>query len=926
MPVPNTDRNLLLGVLALQLDFLDRDALISAMHAWVLAKEKPLGEILLEQGKLTPARLRLLNGLVGEHLHAHGDDAHQSLAALPAAGAVREDLGGIADQDLQASLGPPPSTDPDSTVDREPSSGAGPQDGPRYRVLRPHAQGGLGEVFVALDRELNREVALKQIRPEHADDEPSRARFLLEAELTGALEHPGVVPVYGLGQYQDGRPFYAMRFIRGESLKDAIRRFHETDVPGREIGERSLALRGLLARFVAVCNAVAYAHSRGVLHRDLKPANVMLGRYGETLVVDWGLGKVVGRADPTQENSEVTVRPSAGTDVLATQLGAAVGTPAYMSPEQAQGRLDELGPASDIYSLGATLYYLLTGKAPFEGPDKGEVLRRVARGRFRAPMRVKSGVPPALDAVCRKAMALKPTDRYPSALELAAEVEHWLGDEPVGAWLEPVRVRIGRWARRHRAWVASAAALLVASLVGLGLGLWAVRVEQLRTAQERDVAEANLLMTKIAGDQYCNLATKEPLLRQENLREVRQLLLERALKFYEPVRRQLQDRPAPQAQLGRIREGDVADGLASVYTELGRLHVDSGRRDEAVMAYERARDFWEELVREYPRAVTYRMGLGGACTSLGELYRQSGHLEEAVKAWERTRDFWEGLVRARPGEVTYRDALGGAYASLGELYRESGRSKEAVKTWERALGFWEELVRVYPREATYREGLSRAYANLGDLHGQSGRPEEALKAYERARDVCNELVEGGSVFAVSLKSRARVYSSLCELYRQSGQPGEALKTYERAGDFWKELVWLSPQEVAYRDELARLARALARLGELHRQFGRPKEALMAWARAALVVNALAQSEGVSGSNLYDSTCILSLRSAAAKEDAKLSNQYAARAMELLREAVKKGYKDIAHIKQDKDLDPLRSRDDFKKLLAQLEAGDDKKGQ
>src|SRR5262249_8616532 len=159
----------------------------------------------------------------------------------------------------------------------------------------PHASGGLGQVSVALDRELNREVALKAIRPEHADDPESRARFLLEAEVTGRLEHPGIVPVYGLGCDAVGRPFYAMRFVRGQSLKEAIEQFHEKEGGlERDRKQGSLRLRALLNRFVAVCNVVAYAQSRGVVHRDLKPSNILLGAYGETLVVDWGLAKVVG--------------------------------------------------------------------------------------------------------------------------------------------------------------------------------------------------------------------------------------------------------------------------------------------------------------------------------------------------------------------------------------------------------------------------------------------------------------------------------------------------------------------------------------------------------------------------------------------------------------------------------------------------------
>jgi serine/threonine protein kinase len=176
-------------------------------------------------------------------------------------------------------------------------------------------------------------------------------------------------------------------------------------------------MRGLLGRFVAVCNAVAYAHSRGVLHRDLKPGNVMLGPYGETLVVDWGLAKVVGRPAGGDGASEGTLRPPSAEGSAPTQVGAAVGTPAYMSPEQAAGKVEELGPASDIYSLGATLYCLLTGKAPVEGQDAGEILRRVQRGDFAPPRAVKPGVPRALEAVCIKAMP-------PEALACEGEGEH----------------------------------------------------------------------------------------------------------------------------------------------------------------------------------------------------------------------------------------------------------------------------------------------------------------------------------------------------------------------------------------------------------------------------------------------------------------------------------------------------------------------
>ena len=277
--------------------------------------------------------------------------------------------------------------------------------------MRPHARGGLGEVYVARDEELRREVALKQIQDRYARDPNSRARFLAEAEITGKLEHPGVVPVYGLGQDPDGRPFYAMRFVRGETLKEAITRFHEADVPGRDPGERALALRQLLGRFLDACNTIAFAHSRGILHRDLKPDNILLGPYGETLVVDWGLAKRAGApggADAMEDEAIGPELPQAG-DV--TLPGSPIGTPAYMSPEQASGRLDLIGPASDVYGLGATLYCLLAGRAPFEGRSFASVVQQARRGEFPPPRQAKREVPPALEAVCLKAMATDPAGR-----------------------------------------------------------------------------------------------------------------------------------------------------------------------------------------------------------------------------------------------------------------------------------------------------------------------------------------------------------------------------------------------------------------------------------------------------------------------------------------------------------------------------------
>ncbi|AGA27415.1 serine/threonine-protein kinase [Singulisphaera acidiphila] len=368
----------------------------------------------------------------------------------------------------------------------------------RYVPIRAHAKGGLGEVFVARDEELGREVALKAIQERLADDPTNRARFIREAEITGNLEHPGIVPIYGLGQSADGRPYYAMRFIEGETLAAAIDRFHSSVEPIHAPGKRSVALLGLLRRFNDVCNAIDYAHSRGILHRDLKPSNIMLGLHGETLVVDWGLAKFMGQDTAEPSNTADTAALITGSSSDQTLPGSTVGTPAFMSPEQAAGRIEDLGPSSDIYNLGATLYYLLTGQAPFDHAPAGILLTKVQRGDFRTPSAAALGpIPSALEAICLKAMALLPKDRYPSTRAIAEDIERWIADEPVSAQPESRLARLARWSRRHRAWVRAASAVLVGLVIVMSLATGVVhrawqREQTVRIASEDLAASLDL--------------------------------------------------------------------------------------------------------------------------------------------------------------------------------------------------------------------------------------------------------------------------------------------------------------------------------------------------------------------------------------------------------------------------------------------------
>src|SRR5262245_45118994 len=355
-----------------------------------------------------------------------------------------------------------------------------------YTDLTPHARGGLGEVLKATDADLHRTVAVKRLLDAHADHPASQRRFLLEAEVTARLEHPGVVPVYALLRDDRCRPCYAMRLIHGQTLADAIADYHSADDAG---SADPVSFRRLLQAFLQVCQTVAYAHSRGIIHRDLKPANVMLGKFGETLVLDWGLAKAVGRPDDVRATSPETTLQLGDTAVCEeTAFGSAVGTPAFMSPEQAAGRWDVVGAASDIYSLGAVLFTVLAGRPPLIKGSWPELLQQIQRGDFPRPRQVKAGVPAALEAVCRRAMALEPHNRYASAQDLAADVERWLADETVTAWREPLRVRGWRWVRRHKPLVSAAGALLATVLVAAATGLVLLDRKNREVAAERNAA------------------------------------------------------------------------------------------------------------------------------------------------------------------------------------------------------------------------------------------------------------------------------------------------------------------------------------------------------------------------------------------------------------------------------------------------------
>ena len=414
----NTDRNLLFGVLALQADVIDADQFIKACTLWTTRKQIPLADLLIELGWVTPSDKADVERLVERKLRRHGGDPRAGLAAV--ADHVKRSLAALQDDDIQRSLCDLPGPDAATTmvtVDDVPK----PQE--RYALTRLHASGGIGRVWLARDTAFGRNVALKELRPERAALATHRTRFLQEARITGQLEHPGIVPVYELAlRPHDQQPFYTMRFVRGRTLAEAARGYHHTLVRTQA---GMLDLVPLLNAFVTVCNTVAYAHSRGVIHRDLKGENVMLGDFGEVVVLDWGLAKLVDQVQAEPDDPSVVIDQAGSTELGLTVQGQTMGTPAYMAPEQAAGRLDLIDRHTDIYGLGAILYEVLTGRPPFLGSDTHEILRKVREEQPLLPRELWAEVPPALEGICMRALAKSPTDRFASASELATAVQSW---------------------------------------------------------------------------------------------------------------------------------------------------------------------------------------------------------------------------------------------------------------------------------------------------------------------------------------------------------------------------------------------------------------------------------------------------------------------------------------------------------------------
>ncbi len=548
------DRNLLFAVLALQDDILSRDAFVKVCTLWAANIDQPISNVMQRERLLSDEDRNLVEARLERKLKARGGDVRQSLADSMGSD-VRLSIGDALTPDLLASL-----------PDRLASLGnLGTHPGAwRYRLTRTHSTGGLGVVSVAEDSALERSVALKQLRSDRMIDPMAVERFVREARITGRLQHPNIVPVYELGLRPDDQiPFYAMRFVGHRTLQDAIAQHYSDNAASP--GDRNIRFRGLIQSFLAVCNAIAFAHDQGVIHRDLKPANVMIGDFGEVILLDWGLAKRLDEAEPTvlqPAASPVGVASSAGQ----TQAGARLGSPAYMAPEQAAGRIELHGTRTDIYGLGVTLYEILTGDIPFTGATTDELLAAIQTRDLPDPRERNPEVPVALVSICRKAMEKRPEDRYSTTKSLADDIQHWLADEPVTVHREALVAQAARWGRKHKTLTAGSFGLVAATAIALAVITILIKQQQVVTEAARQRAETLVTERTLLAQKNATLAQSESAARQQAQKEQISAKKQLINNYVARGSRQLDDGDTLGALPSFVEALRIEEGIRAEYT------------------------------------------------------------------------------------------------------------------------------------------------------------------------------------------------------------------------------------------------------------------------------------------------------------------------------------------------------------------------
>ncbi len=591
-----------------------------------------------------------------------------------------------------------------------------------------------------------------------------------------------------------------------------------------------------------------------MIHRDLKGQNVVLGDFGEVIVLDWGLAKLVDSPDVAGE--DLATLPDDGNARFQTLAGRALGTPAYMPPEQASGRLDVVDRLSDVYGLGAILYEIITGRPPFEGTKTADILRKVIEEAPPRPRAVVPATTPALEAVCLKATAKKQTDRYTSAAALADDVRRYLADEPVEAYPEPLMVRAGRWAKKHKTAVAAAAALLVTATVALSVSTVLIRRERNEAQFQRNEARVQRGQARNAvDDMYTEVAEKWL---EDRLDPVQKQFLEKALAYYETFASQNgADMPV------RLERGRA-------YQRMGDILLKLGRRDEAEKSYRKAAELIGAVAADFPSETEPKHHLANARASLGVLLADRGDFAGAMPLFEDARSIQNPLVAA--GQATPRDRLFLARADKGlaEVHRKRAENSEAVLLFKEACSvlepasdFKDELLPARKVVADARDRLGLIYKETGkfDLAAESfnaeaaamgavvdefptmpgprqalanalrsqglvqqrleGQGDAALASLRRASEMADRLTKDFPLRPDYRRDAAKCHNNLGQILYFRGDLPAAEPEYRDAVSHYERLIAEVPDVLQYRHDLAR---ACNNLGLVLRLVGKPEEA------------------------------------------------------------------------------------------------------
>ncbi|HEX7839539.1 MAG TPA: serine/threonine-protein kinase, partial [Kofleriaceae bacterium] len=724
-----------------------------------------------------------------------------------------------------------PRLDAETTIDAP----AGPDEAPlpvvpaiHYRPEREIARGGMGRIVAAEDQRLGRRVALKELIDPGFEQ---HGRFQREALITARLQHPGIVPVYEAGRWPSGEPFFAMKLVSGRPLDWVIA---ETTTLAERLA--------LLPRIAAAADAIAFAHSQRVIHRDLKPANVLIGEFGETVVIDWGLAKSLDDAEgpeslrPVARPRPRSAEPNASTLTVA---GAVMGTPAYMAPEQARG--EPLDQRADVFALGAMLYHLLAGAPPYNAHTATDVIAAAAIGKVRPLADREPGAPMDLVAIVERAMAARPADRYADAGELATELRRFLTGQLVSAHRYTAGERVSRFVRRHRA------AVTIAVLAAIGFaagGTFAVR----RIMHERDVADHERRLAdarRVAAEQLINRMLSDVKDRLQQIGRVDLLAsLGTEIRDYYGTLAKIPggmpvddiDRMATAADLlgGAERESGKLDQALSTWTEaramlaraagdrtaeharfdrrmiarldfeIGTIHQQRGAADEAVRLYQQAKRELDALLAELPTDASALLGAADVRDKLGDLFRNQGKVDQAIDEYTEARSERERAVGSA-GERSQDEvlAVSTSHLKIGSVFQVRGESARALDEYRAAHRLREGLIKGARDEVDLQNKLLEVDLPLGDLQRQVGDPRGAIGTYHQAMPVMLALTRRDPDNTTWLRLRGNFEEDFGFALLDAGDYQAGLAQLAAAIETQKGLVARDPKITTWQGDLSR---------------------------------------------------------------------------------------------------------------------------